>query len=521
MRSPTWRGSAPLLMAALVAICALVCGCRDSAQVARPTASSPGTAAAVVDGSVLDATLRAAGEHWYGAYMLGRKIGHGRVAWRATQSGEPGAVVAVTDVSMLVQGPTAANEMRYREERFYGARAPFYLVASRFQMDASGARDEREVLRQADGRLRLTRSVNGQPQPATILPATAETLTSWLAALPLSVAHLKVGDPASEVEVFDWTSQADTRVVVKVLEVGEQQRAGIKLQVARLAVSYEALGLQATYAVTDGGVALEMVLGAGVMLKLEDRGVATSDVVGLDVLGAGIKVDAKLAPAHEVTALELSVGVPAGFQLPSSPRQVVTPRGDKLRVALRRGPGATVTPEERAEALAADSIIDKDVPEVVAQARAIVNVQGKGEVNAADRADATERLVRWVYGAVDKRLATHLPTASVVLDKRIGDCTEHTWLFTALARAAGIPARPVYGVAFSGGSFAYHAWAEVELDGRWVAVDPTWGELRADATHLALGHKVAVVASAIGGLSIEVVGEAQRGSTQKAGSDPR
>ena len=44
-----------------------------------------------------------------------------------------------------------------------------------------------------------------------------------------------------------------------------------------------------------------------------------------------------------------------------------------------------------------------------------------------------------VFKNVKKELATHLPTASLVLEKRVGDCTEHTWLFVALARAAGGP----------------------------------------------------------------------------------
>jgi transglutaminase-like putative cysteine protease len=84
-------------------------------------------------------------------------------------------------------------------------------------------------------------------------------------------------------------------------------------------------------------------------------------------------------------------------------------------------------------------------------------------------------------------------------------------------RAAKIPARPVYGVAYTGDGeslFAYHAWVEVALTvpasdptqpavERWVAIDPTWGEERADATHLQLGSSLSEVASTLGGLTIE------------------
>jgi Transglutaminase-like enzymes, putative cysteine proteases len=67
-----------------------------------------------------------------------------------------------------------------------------------------------------------------------------------------------------------------------------------------------------------------------------------------------------------------------------------------------------------------------------------------------------------------------------------GDCKAHTILFTALARAIGIPTKMAMGVVLMpDGYFYYHAWAVVYLD-KWVAVDPTLGEFPADATHIML-----------------------------------
>src|SRR5205807_1297290 len=77
--------------------------------------------------------------------------------------------------------------------------------------------------------------------------------------------------------------------------------------------------------------------------------------------------------------------------------------------------------------------------------------------------------------------------ARPVLENKAGDCTEHTLLFVALARAAGLPAREVGGVAYVGGdepAFGWHAWAEVHDGSQWVAVDPTWGQVFVDATHI-------------------------------------
>ena len=67
-----------------------------------------------------------------------------------------------------------------------------------------------------------------------------------------------------------------------------------------------------------------------------------------------------------------------------------------------------------------------------------------------------------------------------------GDCNEHSVLYAALARAAGLPTRVAAGIVYLDGAFLYHAWNEVWLGERWVAVDPTFDQFPADATHIKL-----------------------------------
>jgi transglutaminase-like putative cysteine protease len=62
----------------------------------------------------------------------------------------------------------------------------------------------------------------------------------------------------------------------------------------------------------------------------------------------------------------------------------------------------------------------------------------------------------------------------------------------ALCRAAGIPARVVWGSIYTpekGGSFGHHAWNEVYMGGAgWIPVDVTLNEPDyANAGHLRLG----------------------------------
>lgn len=65
--------------------------------------------------------------------------------------------------------------------------------------------------------------------------------------------------------------------------------------------------------------------------------------------------------------------------------------------------------------------------------------------------------------------------ASEVATRREGDCTEYAVLTAALARAEGIPARVVLGLALIHGPKQYgafgHAWAEFKVDGHWLVAD--------------------------------------------------
>ncbi len=121
---------------------------------------------------------------------------------------------------------------------------------------------------------------------------------------------------------------------------------------------------------------------------------------------------------------------------------------------------------------------------------------------------AAERLAAWVHGNLDKRITLSVPSARQVLEARRGDCNEHTVLYVALARAAGLPARTAAGLVYVDGTFYYHAWPEVYLDG-WVAVDPTFNQFPADAAHLrftvgGLARQVELV-RLIGRLTLDVV----------------
>jgi len=86
-------------------------------------------------------------------------------------------------------------------------------------------------------------------------------------------------------------------------------------------------------------------------------------------------------------------------------------------------------------------------------------------------------LARAVASWVDRRIVhkgmEHGYSSAIdVYNSRAGDCTEHSLLTTAVLRAAGIPARPVVGLAFSepDKAFVGHMWVEAYV-GQWRTLD--------------------------------------------------
>jgi len=143
-------------------------------------------------------------------------------------------------------------------------------------------------------------------------------------------------------------------------------------------------------------------------------------------------------------------------------------------------PDAAVAGPELAAFLASTPLVQSDHPEIVDAARRIVGAR----TGAWEKAEA---LCDWVYANVRKEMTVSLPSALDVLRTRRGDCNEHTVLFAALARAAGLPAKIRVGLAHHEEAFYYHAWPAVWV-GEWVELDPTWGQRTVDAAHLGLAE---------------------------------
>lgn len=178
------------------------------------------------------------------------------------------------------------------------------------------------------------------------------------------------------------------------------------------------------------------------------------------------------------------------------------------RVVIRTGSLAKLPKEAAAQKAAvaytapADKI-ESDAPEIIEQAKLLAKETKNTDELIKSLASWT---AAWLHDTVDDGGSA---TASYKL--KSGNCQTHARLYTALARAAGIPTRFVSGlVLLDGKGFLYHSWAESFINGRWVSVDPTYDQVPADPTHIKLfeGHlpeNMAPIIAIIGRIRITVL----------------
>jgi len=439
-------------------------------------------------------------EQWFGLFLKGKKIGYAQLVIHPAAAGEPGGVVASMSARLRVGGAGTSADVDLDQQRFYDKAAPHRLVEIRSRERANGNQVERRYRRE-DEQMILAQTVDGTAQPERRVPASKETLLSILDQQAVEPGELRPGMSAT-VDEFDDDSESAKVTAVKVVEIRTQRLSGVDTEVAVLSAQTEGEESITRTLIASGPVILGTTLGEGMEIRWEEKEQAENDLVGFDIVDDAVKVDRPLGEPSAVRELHVRVAGPRSLRLRDAPNQELTRKGaGTYDVALFSRPGLPVMPSERQAALAVTSAIDAGDPAIVELARSVT----QGESDPAAR---VERLVSWTYQNLDKHLSSNLTTASQVLAHKQGDCTEHALLFVALARAAGIPAREVSGLVYMGDRFqrfGWHAWAEVALDGRWVQVDPSWGETLANATHLTLGvGDETDWITALGGLDIKL-----------------
>jgi len=239
----------------------------------------------------------------------------------------------------------------------------------------------------------------------------------------------------------------------------------------------------------DGSLLQVTIKEIGMRIEKTTKEEALKEFPGLDIfLSSLVPSNVLLPSAQNIRKLEIKLflesGAPEDY-FPEDARQSLTSQGEDSILIIQTQPFAeenslTRPIPENAELepfLLPTEYIQSDDKALIKRAKLIV----AREKNAWR---ASKQLAKWVSENLAETYDVAFATAKETLESKRGDCTEHTVLFVALARAAGIPAKVCSGLAYTSlGNFQYHAWAEVYV-GRWIAIDPIYNQTEVDATHL-------------------------------------
>lgn len=272
----------------------------------------------------------------------------------------------------------------------------------------------------------------------------------------------------------------------------------------------------------DGEVLETALVGIGAVFVKTTKEAAVAATETVDIFSSAMfQVPKPLPPSHDLDRLVVRLTGKSG-KAPAyltDRRQTAKPAGPaSVELTL----GVDAAPKKAAKRPVTDpkvKVFLKETPYEPLSDERLVAVVERVTAGAPDVWSAAKAINRFVHKHIsNKSLARAFATATEALESREGDCTEHAVLFSALAKIAGIPTKLVTGLVYVGGRtpvFGYHEWVEVWTGSGWVAMDPTFGQDLADATHIkftegqsdADGLREAGMAAAalIGDLELKVV----------------
>ena len=347
-----------------------------------------------------------------------------------------------------------------------------------------------------DGIAYVKTTLNGETTESEV-PVPSDTISEHIGVTSLlSQKELKVGDKRTfHMFSFDLLKPVKTEIEVLGEETITYQSEEKQVYVLKQTMDMMN-GITAKLWIDTDGVNYRTevpLMGLSMVTMKTDKETALGGTEEVDVILKTRILPSGKRPTPRAKHLEAEVKLSTGniaetvMSNPQQKLEVSTEHAGKLFIQV-----PSIAAEDclnlpiqntQGEFLAASAYIQVDHPDIQAKAEEILGT----EVNSWR---ASEKLCQWVYASInDKKMSGGFSSSLTTLESLSGDCTEHTVLFIALARAAGIPARICSGIVFARDAFYYHFWPEVYV-GRWVQMDPTLDQVVADANHIQLGGGV-------------------------------
>jgi len=472
------------------------------ASPAAPAAPKAAASACRPDASILS-VRRPAGWEWFGLYLLNKKAGWLKA--EVVQERREGREVLVSRQEMVIEAKVGPRTVRRGQvdEKVYEARPGGRLLSYRMERSGDGGNRKGELV---CGPRTCKATLTAEDGVQTVELQPAETAEQADAARLAAARCGQVEGAQIELE-----RRRNRKVQDRFVERTTLGGAGVAVPVAVVEELEEGDRMAGRVLIAEDGRTLEVRYGEALVARAEPEDIARRiDVVDLFNMSR-VALPGPLSRDVPMAITYTMKGLPTSFAGDDG-RQLVTAgaNGEALVTVTARRPAADdpardeprLKPDPKGgEDLEATPEVDWDHPDVRALAD---GVAGK----TAGRWAAARKLSREVNRRLEKVYGQSRDRASEVLHTGKGDCTEHALLFVALARAAGIPARLAYGLVYAnygegGNGLYWHEWAEVKVGGAWIAVDPTFDQEVADATHVTLGRGTRMDAvGLIGALSV-------------------
>jgi hypothetical protein len=426
---------------------------------------------------------RPAGGEWLGIYLLGHKAGYEFSQIKTGEDHGRKVVIAIEDTTIRANQGGATVSRRVREVKTYVAKPHGALLSMEALHEGDGGNMAISIRFDAKGGHATRTPAEGAAEHLELPPTRDVVENADLMRLAASRHRRAEGD------LFDSTTMKDKHDVVVDLGRDELKSGGTSASAEKVSVTEDEGKIAAdTWVGLSDGRILETRFGGALLAVPESEEVArklgTVDLFAL----TRVDIDRPLPTGVVPEAITYRVaGLPDSLR-PESNRQSYRPLPGAVEITVRAAPAAAqarLPLREPADDLAATPAIESEDPDIHKLAQHVVGTE-------TDAGAAATLLERWVYGHLRKAYGVSSDRASDVLRRREGDCTEHSLLFAALARSVGLPARLVYGLVYVLGAdgkpaMLWHEWDEVFI-GQWIAVDSTFGQDIADATHIQLGR---------------------------------
>jgi hypothetical protein len=440
-------------------------------------------------------------EEWLGIFIQGQRIGYS-----FTKIGRTATGLAIENRSLMTL--VMMTEQRTLQTHTYVHTDNEYTLKD-FSLEITTAGHATRIEGAVhDLHMTLTSYSHGVPQTQTITLKEKPYIPDVLEQV-IKQKNLKPGDAIS-IPYFDPTTQSSDIARIRignqeVVNVLGANRTGTRVDIDYMRIS-STLWFDPDYKLIKESVpamGMEMVPMSREQALAEIEPAQAFDLLSFFAVKLSTPVPHPTTLAYLKLSLE-NISV-EGLDIEDDYQHVLAHNPvivESYRAQLDDLPDLTLPVAEYATFLEPSVYIQCRNEEIIHAARDLV-----GNEENAQR--VAEKLVHGVYHLIKKNPTASLPSALDVLRTKEGDCNEHSILFTALARAVGIPTKIYVGlVNLDGSSYFYHAWCAVWL-GKWVPVDPTFDQFPADVGHLKLKEgelaEQAKVLQVVGKLRINVL----------------